>query len=122
MKRLIILAALVVFLTGYPLVNEGAGNACSALEKRWYTVAISAEDKSLVESAVIRSLIEAGEGLLASEYVRKKLPKIPPYVTCYYYYWLSFLDESRLRNIRSPMASEFPSREDNLAEFAVENG
>ena len=121
-KRLIILTALIAFLAGYPLINEGAGNACSALEKRWYTVSISAEDKSLVESAVIRSLIDAGEGLFASEYVRKKLPKIPPNVTCYYYYWLSFLDESRLRNIRSPMASELPLRASERGAFAGENG
>jgi hypothetical protein len=107
-KPLIILTALIAFLAGYPLINEGAGNACSALEKRWYTVSVSASDNSLVESAVIRSLIEAGEGLFAAEYVRKELPEIPPAVTCSYRYWRSFLDEGSLRKIKLSMVYDFP--------------
>jgi hypothetical protein len=93
-------------LVGYPLLNESTGNSCVALEKRWYTVAVLSENKSLVESAVIRSLIEAGEGLFAREYARKERPEIPPVVTCYYYYWRSFLDNDWLRNIKPSQVSE----------------
>lgn len=109
-RRLVIVAALIAMLGGYPLLNESAGSSCAALEKRWYTVAISSDNKSLVESAVIRSLIEAGEGLFAKEYARKERPEIPPVVTCYYYYWRSFLDEGWLRAIKPSQVSEFSMR------------
>lgn len=121
MKRLIILFAVISFLAGYPLVNEDTGNACSALEKRWYTLTSTTEDKSLVGSVVIRSLIEAGEGVFASEYVRKQLPNIPPTVTCYYYYWRSFLDENWLRSKRPPVASTLPVLQGKHVLLVAEN-
>jgi hypothetical protein len=121
MKRLIILLAFIAFLAGYPLVNEDTGNACSALEKRWYTLTSTTEDKSLVGSVVIRSLIEAGEGVFASEYVRKQLPNIPPAATCYYYYWRSFLDENWLRGKRPPIASALPVTGGQHVLFVSEN-
>jgi hypothetical protein len=112
---LIILAVAGILLAGYPLLNEGTANSCSALEKRWYTVSISDADTSLVESAVIRSLLEAGEGLFAKEYVRKQLPAIPPFVACHYYYWRSLFDEELLRAIKPTIASGYRLPEERAA-------
>lgn len=109
MKRyLLILCVLGGLLIGYPLLNEGTTKPCSALEKRWYTVSIYDADTSLVESAVVRSLLEAGDGLFAKEYVRKQWPEIPPFLACNYYYWQSLFDQDILRAINPSIASSFP--------------
>lgn len=106
MKRyFLIFSVLGGLLIGYPLLNEGTTKPCSALEKRWYTVSISGADTSLVESAVIRSLLEAGDGLFAKEYVRKQWPEIPPFLACNYLYWRSLFDQDTLRAINPSIVS-----------------
>lgn len=100
MRRFLAVALLATVILGYPLLTEGANSSCSALEKRWYTFSISLNDTSLVSSAVMRALVERGDGFFAAEFARKQNSELPPFVSCYYFYWRSFFDESLLSEIK----------------------
>ena len=100
MKILASLAVIAAIAVGYPLFNEHAGNSCLALEKRWLTVVGPAYDAGVVESWFARSVLDAGEGLFAREYARRKVSELPPVITCYGYYWYSIADRRWLHSIR----------------------
>lgn len=98
--RLLLIIFGGLFLAIYPLINESAGSSCSAFEKRWLTVTNVSKEQTIIESAVIRSLLNETDGLFAEEYARRYWPEVPPLVTCYFYYWRSMVDREWLRDIR----------------------
>jgi hypothetical protein len=98
--RLLLTIIIGLVLIIYPLVNENASSSCGAFERRWLTLSYMAKGNAIIESAVIRSLMDASNGMFAEEYARRYWPEVPPAVTCYFYYWRSMVNEDWARDIR----------------------
>jgi len=86
---------------GYPLVNEHAGNACQALERR--VIAMHAPAAPLlrparaVEWAVARIYLEPlSDGRLAAAQEKRHYPALPAEVGCTVGYWSKLLDLGNL--------------------------
>ena len=84
---------------GYPLVNEHAGNACQALERR--VIAMQAPAAPLqrparaIEWAVARIYLEPLlDGRVAAAQAKQRYPALPADVGCAVGYWRKLLDSS----------------------------
>lgn len=98
-KVLILLLLLVAVFFAYPLVNEGTGAPCGALERRALTLATSEGDPgSLIVASLARELLQAGKGRLAAEFSRQRNPDVPVAFSCTFNYWHSLLDRDWLGN------------------------
>src|SRR3984893_14393246 len=88
MKTLIGAIILVVTITiGYPLLNEGPSNVCSALEMRLITLE-SRKSGNLATAAFLAALQGSlSNGSLAMSIVKQQHPDLPPIVGCTLTYW-----------------------------------
>lgn len=103
MKKIVIPALLLAaafFL--YPLVNEGDGSPCAALEKRALTLAArDGGPESVVIASIARELLKAGNGKLAREFARQRNPDVPVQLSCTVHYWHSVFDRNWLTDALS---------------------
>jgi hypothetical protein len=82
---------------GYPLVNEHAGNACQALERR--VVAMEAPAAPLqhparaIEWALAQIYLQPlSDGRLAALQAKHRYPALPAEAGCAVSYWMKLLD------------------------------
>src|SRR5579872_1100602 len=79
---------------GYPLLNEGAGGECNALERSILGNVADKDDKDIrKQELVIGHLVQGvSHGQLASIWVEDEYPTFPPVVACTYLYWRGLID------------------------------
>ena len=85
----------------YPQLNEDADGSCMALERKIATMySSSVENADVGERLVVRwlleGLLENSKGEIASEFVKNKLPYIPPFLGCVVSYWHISFDKSAI--------------------------
>lgn len=94
---LILAVVLAAVFFAYPLVNEGDGSPCAALEKRALTLATrEGGPESLIIAAIARELLQAGSGRMAMEFSRQRNPDVPASLSCTINYWRSLFDRDWL--------------------------
>lgn len=106
MRTLLWIAALLVIgaVAGYgvPLAAESAGTTCSALEKRFLTLATETRatgaerDAASLGRALLGSLQGFTNGNLAAEYARREHPNLPAGFGCVVMYWRTFLPGAKV--------------------------
>jgi len=85
MKTLLLLLVLAAGVFVYPMLREGAGGQCDALEKLGVRVAT---DRG-VPAQLLQSL---SNGRMADVMVRSRYPDLPPGIACTLLYWKAAFD------------------------------
>jgi hypothetical protein len=80
MKILIVVLLVLAGAYFYPQINEDAGSACAATEKRFARSAFDSKDGGSILGAILVSGIS--NGAIASEAVKAKYPDLPAPVGC----------------------------------------
>jgi hypothetical protein len=88
----LILIAIVFF--GVPMLAEGTGNVCQALEKQAVTNAatdVAGQKSGPVYNTINKAGQSAATGQVASGIMNQQHPDTPTPVACTWYYWKSIL-------------------------------
>jgi hypothetical protein len=87
----------VVAFFAFPLLNEGAASACSALEYRALSILDNGGRADAFGSAVMRGVSNVMGGQFGAGIARHYYPNTPPAVACTALYWRSLTAQTPLR-------------------------
>jgi hypothetical protein len=104
MRVVIVIVLLVVAFFGLPLLAEGTGSPCDAVERKVLGATNEGGFGSMFLGVLQSSL---SRGALVTAYVAAQYPNDPPALICTGLYWRALLDPSSLQ-IRPPALPQAP--------------
>jgi len=95
--------AVAAFLA-YPSINEGANSACHALEKKAVATLAAHSPKhgnDALGDILGGSVVSAfSKGELASIYIKRRYPNVPPMVGCATMYWRLMFNPAVIKEVK----------------------
>jgi hypothetical protein len=90
MKKVVVIALLLMGIFFYPQINEGSGSPCAATEKRFARSVVDQKSGGSIFGLILLSGIS--NGALAAEAAKNQYPNIPASLGCVVLYYRIMAD------------------------------